>query len=382
MVPAARYAAAIEILDRILDGMPAERALTSWARGARYAGSKDRAFVRDVVFDGLRRRRSAVARGGQETGRGVVLGLLRADGPDPSEIFTGIGHAPAGLTAEEAMDPGPSKEPGVRSDVPDWMLPHFARAFGEARDEVLQAQQARAPVFVRVNRLRGDVARALDMLGREGVEAEPVTGIPGALRVTANVRRLGQSRAYADGLVEMQDASSQRAVAFLEPGGLDLAIDYCAGGGGKALALAGAGVARVLAHDVSQARMKDIPARAARAGARIEVVSRERLPLAPLVFVDAPCSGSGTWRRTPDAKWRLDPAGLDALVALQKTVLAEAAQHVAPGGTLAYATCSVFHVENEEISASLAGWRVVKELRLAPGPDGDGFYLAVLERCP
>jgi 16S rRNA (cytosine967-C5)-methyltransferase len=202
--------------------------------------------------------------------------------------------------------------------------------------------------------------------------------------VVAGARALRGSPAYADGLVEIQDAASQ-AIADLgaaRPG--ECVLDYCAGGGGKALALAAAmgGAGRVIAHDVDARRMKDLPARAERAGARVEI-----MPALPgrlrgacdLVFVDAPCSGTGAWRRNPDGKWTLTMAEVEALAALQRRIIAEAAAFVAPGGRMIYATCSLLRVENEDaLIAAPSGWRVGKSLRLSPLDGGDGFFGATL----
>jgi 16S rRNA (cytosine967-C5)-methyltransferase len=163
-------------------------------------------------------------------------------------------------------------------------------------------------------------------------------------------------------------------------------LDYCAGGGGKALGMADLAAVTVTAHDIDPGRMVDLPVRAARAGVRIDICGTADLPQAAydLVLCDAPCSGSGTWRRTPEAKWHLTPARLAELCALQAEVLANGAAVVAPGGVLAYATCSVLDVENAaQIDAFLArnpGWQATEALRTAPGPAGDGFYLSVIRK--
>ncbi len=389
MTPGARVAAAAEILDRILGGAPAEQALTTWARGNRFAGSGDRAAIRDHVFDALRRRESSAALGGGRTGRALMIGLLRGQGLDPATLFTGQGHAPAPLTAEEAA-PAPDlaglPEP-VRLDFPDWAGGHLRASLGTGFEPVMSSLRDRAPVFLRVNLSRATRAAAIDALRGEGVTAVPHALADTALMVTEGARWLRLTQAWAGGLIELQDASSQAAVtAILEGRAPGRVLDYCAGGGGKALALADRG-ARVLAHDADPGRMADLPARAERAGLRIgRVTKAEAQAQAPfdLVVTDVPCSGSGAWRRQPEARWTLTPARLEDLCRLQETILTEAAPLVAPGGRLAYVTCSLLRAENEDrVAAFLAdtpGWVCHAQRRWLPTGGGDGFFLALLGR--
>jgi 16S rRNA (cytosine967-C5)-methyltransferase len=385
MTPAARAAAAIAVLDRWLAGTPAEQALTNWGRASRYAGSGDRAAVRDLVFQAIRCRRSLAHRGGADTGRGLILGLLRQSQEDPATVFTGQGHAPAPLSAAEAADPGPAT--GLAAlDCPDWLAPALRASLGDLFVPVMAALQRRAPVFLRVNTARSTRAEATAALAPDGIEVEPHPLAATALLVTRGARRVQASRAYAEGLVDLQDAASQ-AVALavpLAPG--DRVLDLCAGGGGKALALAARG-ARVTASDADPARMRDLPARAARAGAIIDIASPDRLRgLFDVVLADAPCSGSGAWRRSPEGKWALTPGRLDSLRALQRDVLDAAAARLRPGGTLAYATCSLLDQENaEQADACLArhpDLRDAGRLTLTPCDGGDGFFLALLRREP
>ena len=385
MTPGARIAAAIEVLDRILAGEAAERALTTWARGHRFAGSKDRAAIRDHVFDALRRKRSLAAQGGAMTGRAI---LAAQAGEGAEALFTGEGHAPAPLEASEraTLARTPEMTEAEALDLPDWLWPAWCKSLGPEAAAAARAQQDRADLFLRVNRRRGTVAAAQAALAAEEIDTEPHPQVRGALRVTGNPRRLATSRAYAEGLVEVQDAASQWAVAQvpLDPGAR--VLDYCAGGGGKALAFADRG-AVVTAHDIAPQRMADIPARAKRAGVQIAVAGPRDLDPAArfdLVFCDAPCSGSGTWRRTPDAKWRLTPEGLAALGRSQRDALRGALGHVASGGRLAYATCSVLHGENdavvEEALAADPGLTLESRALRLPDAEGDGFYLALILR--
>lgn len=387
MTPAARIAAAIPILDEILAGTAAEKALVGWARRSRFAGSGDRAAVRDHVFDALRRRRSLAALGGAESGRGLMIGLLRDAGRDPSEVFDGAGHGPAALTAEEAAWRPAEMPRGVRLDCPDWLLPLFEESLGAAAEDALEALRHRAPVFARVNLSKGSREAAIADLAAAGIEAVAHPEVATALEITGNARRLQASGAFREGRIEVQDAASQAAVLALPLGNGMRVLDYCAGGGGKALAIADRIQGEVVAHDIDPGRMADLPARAARAGARIALARTLELGrLAPfdVVFCDAPCSGSGTWRRTPEAKWRLTPERLSALTAMQDEVLEAAAGLVRPGGVLGYATCSVLRQENEvrveRFAAGRPEWRVEVPLRRAPDAGGDGFFLALLGR--
>jgi 16S rRNA (cytosine967-C5)-methyltransferase len=385
MTPAARVAAAIEVLDRILGGLPAERALTAWARGNRYAGSGDRAAVRDHVFSALRCRRSFAALGGGHSGRALMLGELRAAGHDPATIFSGERHAPAALSPAEIAGGAPEL---VALDCPDWLAPELRRSLGGGFAAVMAALRHRAPVFLRVNPLRGTPAAAIAALTGEGIACTPHPLARNALQVTAGERKISASLAYLEGLVEVQDAASQAVVEALDVPAAGRILDLCAGGGGKALALAARlPRATILAHDANPGRMVDLPARAARAGARIRLADGAGLARAApfdLVLCDVPCSGSGAWRRSPEAKWALTQARLDELTAMQDAILDRAAPLVAAGGTLAYVTCSLLEVENaDRIAAFLArtpGWQVVARRRLTPLDGGDGFYMAHLTR--
>lgn len=388
MTPAARLAAAIAILDQVREGAPAERALTNWGRASRFAGSGDRAAVRDHVFDVLRCRGSFAALGGGESGRALVLGLARAQGLAVAALFTGEGHAPAPLSAQEAArlaQPLPAEGALADLDWPDWLRPQLQADLGAAYAAVSARMRARAPVFLRVNLARGDRAAAQAALALEGIATRPDPLAETALEVTGGARRVQASAAYRDGLVELQDAASQAAIAQVPVAAGMRVLDYCAGGGGKALALAArAPKARIEAHDIDPGRMRDIPVRAARAGARISTVAPGRLGRDyDLVLVDAPCSGSGTWRRTPEAKWRLTPERLAELCTLQAQILRAAAARVAPGGRLLYMTCSLLDAENAaqvEAFVRETGWRVAEQRRFTPLDGGDGFFAAQLER--
>jgi len=374
MTPGARLSAAIAVLDRVLAGEAAEKALTNWGRASRFAGSGDRAAVRDLVFDALRCLRSAAALGGAMTGRGLVLGRLRELGTDPAALFTGEGHAPAPL----ADEPGRAPQGYEAWDLPDWLGDAFRDSLGDRAEAVALALRARAPLFLRVNLRKTDLPGAQAALRSEGIETRPHPIALTALEVTEGARRVSASRGYETGLVEVQDASSQAVTQALPLSKGMKVLDFCAGGGGKTLAMAAQADVTITAHDIDAGRMRDLPGRAARAGVKVSITAPGAVRgQFDLVLVDAPCSGSGTWRRTPEAKWRLTPERLADLTTLQTQVLAQAAAHVAPGGWLAFVTCSVLRAENEKPLQD-KGYSVVKSLQTLPTDGGDGFAFALL----
>lgn len=381
MTPAARLQSAIDILDTILAGKPAEQALTNWARGNRFAGSKDRAAIRDHVFDCLRCLRSYAHLGGRQDGRGLVLGLLRATGTDPATLFAGAGYGPPALTDADL----PTTTPMPRAtalDCPDWLLPLMDRSLGAEAEPALRALRERAPVFLRVNIARTDIPQAAALLAEDGVETQLVPLADTALQVTGGARKIRQSRTFQTGLVELQDAASQAVIAVLPALEGAQVMDYCAGGGGKALAMAARG-AHVTAHDANPRRMADIPIRAARAQARI-TVHHQPHGLFDLVLTDVPCSGSGAWRRAPEGKWALTHAELTRLQGLQSDILASAWHHVRPGGWLAYATCSLLDIENTApVNAFVSGQpkaSLHSTRSYLPSDGGDGFFHALIQK--
>lgn len=380
MTPAARLSAAITVLDRILQADDAETALTRWGRSSRFAGSGDRSAVRDLVFAALRRRRSCAALGGAMTGRGLILGLMRQAGVDLADLFTGQGHAPGPVLPEEA-----GRLPaGLEAlDCPDWLGPQLQGSLGDDFEAVLHDLQDRAPVFLRVNTARIDRDRARGLLARDGIATEVAPLVDSALQVTENARKIQTCAAYLTGLVDLQDLSSQAVVQALPIRDGASVLDYCAGGGGKSLAIAGRWKVRLHAWDARPQRMKDLPARAARAGARIAVLpDPARAAPYDLVLCDAPCSGSGSWRRDPQGKWALTPDSLMQVVKVQAEVLDKASCFIKRGGVLAYATCSMLRVENEDQIAGFlarhAGWTCTMRRRFSSLQGGDGFFVALL----
>lgn len=385
MTPAARLQAAIEILDQIQTGTAAERALTGWARRSRFAGSKDRAAVRDHVFDALRSRRSFAALGGSDSGRGLMIGMIRAQGGDPADLFGGSPYGPAALNDNEATGGRPPATPAEQLDLPDWLWPLFQSSLGEAASDCARALQSRAPVHLRVNLSQASRDQAAEQLLQENVSTHPHPAADTALEVLEGARKIRNSTAYKSGIVELQDAASQAVVSALPLSDGMRVLDYCAGGGGKTLAMAARANMQLFAHDAAPERMRDLPDRAQRAGASVQVIADPNVRQAfDLILCDAPCSGSGSWRRDPEGKWRLTSEQLQKLGQLQARILDDAALLLRPGGLLAYATCSLLDVENEDQSSAFLsrhpGWilRLQNSWNFADGTDG--FYTAQMQK--
>ncbi|HEY2481221.1 MAG TPA: RsmB/NOP family class I SAM-dependent RNA methyltransferase, partial [Caulobacteraceae bacterium] len=365
-----RLAAAIAVLDDMAERhRPARLALKSWGEGARYAGAKDRASVSGLVLDALRQRRSLAFCIGDDSHRGAVLavaGLLWGWDLERLTAAAGELHGPGPLSEAEAARlacPRPLEDapPEVRGDFPDWLGPHMARAFGPDVAAEGSALAGRAPIDLRVNTIKTDPGRALKALAPFAAQATGV--LETALRIAAPAasERAPPVEAlpeFAKGWFEIQDLGSQIAAALAGDIAHRQVLDICAGGGGKTLALAAAmnNTGQLFAYDLDGRRLADTQRRAQRAGVRnLQVRSPFRPdPLADLlgrmdlVFADAPCTGSGVWRRHPDAKWRLAPAQLAQRIVEQDAVLAAAGPYVKSGGRLIYVTCSLFAEENED----------------------------------
>lgn len=386
MTPAARVAAAIEILDAILAGQNVEGALTRWARNSRYAGSKDRAAVRDHVYGALRRKASSLAITNGTTGRDWMRGFLKNSAVDLASIFGQVGgHGPSALSDQEMLFQ-PDLDAATAHDIPQWLWPMWQADLGSDAQLIARALWDPADVFLRVNLAKSSREHALEVLHQDEIDAEPHPTIETAVHVTGRTGKIAQSRAYVQGLVELQDASSQASVMVLPRNGGGSVLDYCAGAGGKSLALAAWLNTQVDAFDVDAQRMSDLPARAARAGVGVRVL-RELSDLNnsyKTVFCDAPCSGSGTWRRDPMGKWALTADRLGELVSIQHSILVDAASRVAAGGSLVYATCSVLSCENQNqvtlFCETHPDWGVIEMHQFVPTRHGDGFFVAHLSQ--
>ena len=383
MTPAARVQAAIELLDQVsaaaqADGAAADTLIARYFAERRYAGSKDRRAVRELVYRAIRSFGEA-----PHDGRSAMVALARADDALAS-LFDGARHAPAAIGSDEQ-----AAQPSL---LPGWIEPLLAAPVdADERRALLD----RAPLHVRANALK----TTRDVLLARWPDATPIEGVAQGLSLPEG------TNVETDGLAEVQDAGSQMIAAACEARAGMTVLDLCAGAGGKTLALAADmdGKGRLIAADTVRDRLARLTPRAERAGAIVETrlldPKREAVALADLqggcdvVLVDAPCSGSGTWRRNPEARWRLTPERLDRIVALQAHVLDIAAPLIKPGGRLVFAVCSLIDREGrEQAEAFLArhpGWHAVppQEPARAHGPgtlllprrDGtDGFFFATL----
>jgi 16S rRNA (cytosine967-C5)-methyltransferase len=317
-----------------------------------------------------------------------MLGALRLAGVDPDTVFCSAPYAPAELSEAERVS-GRAPLDGAESlDLPDWLWPLWQDSLGDRAEDAAIALKHRAPVHLRVNLLKSDLEQARQSLSQDGVTVEPHPAAKTALLVLEGVRRIRGSRAYLSGLVELQDAASQAVVETLPLGDGTRVLDFCAGGGGKTLALAARARLDLFAHDAAPRRMRDLPERARRAGADVTILETSELAGSgpfDLVLCDAPCSGSGSWRRAPEGKWSLTPEKLAGLCKTQAAILEQAAELVSPGGTLAYATCSVLADENtgqiNQFLAQTPGWHKVRDVSWMVSDGTDGFYLALLTRA-
>ena len=383
MTPGARISAMIEILETVLAGVPTEKALTNWARARRFAGSKDRAAIRDYVYQAVRCRRSSGAWPSPGSARAWALGSLRQQGADIGALFNGLGHAPAVLDLAESDISSPT--PPDLYDVPDWVLERMIEDHGmEKAHEIAGVLRDRAPVCLRVNLRKATIQQVQEALEADGILTELNPICDTALNVLSNHRKVAMHACFKNGLIEKQDAGSQAVAARIPVHGRIL--DYCAGGGGKSLAIAARTGATLFAHDINHGRMSEIEPRANRGGHDISVIAPDDINTAGVfdtLICDIPCSGSGAWRRSPDGKWRLTSDELLVFVNLQRKILEKAIEHLAPGGTLAMVTCSIFASENQEqkewLLSTFKDLTYFDEMLLTPADTHDGLYLVTFK---
>jgi 16S rRNA (cytosine967-C5)-methyltransferase len=370
MTPSARISAAIEVIADIdAKRRPAAESLKEWGLAHRFAGSGDRAAIAGLVYDTLRRKCSAGYLMGGDTPRAAVLGMLRLErslGVDTiGSLFSGLRFAPEPLTDVEAktlasatLDTAP---PQIAGDYPAWLDSYLTRTFGDQRGQEAAALARRAPLDLRVNTLKGSREEAFAALAHLGATAcrWSSIGLRLELRPDAKSPAIQAEPAFLKGLIEVQDEGSQLValMAGAQPG--STVIDLCAGAGGKTLALAAAmeNRGKIFATDRDKRRLAPIHERLERAGVKCVDVRTPAGPADPiadlavtadLVLIDAPCTGTGTWRRNPDAKWRTRPGALEQRNKEQAEVLDRAAALVKPGGRIAYVTCSVLTEENDD----------------------------------
>jgi 16S rRNA (cytosine967-C5)-methyltransferase len=377
MTPAARLSAAIELIETIeAQRVPAAKALKEWGTAHRYAGSGDRAAISGLIWDVLRRRASSAWIMDDDTPRARVLGMLKLErGLDVDAVAAlcdGGRFAPAPLTDGEraaltsrSLENAPAP---IAGDYPEWLDGYLAQVFGDDRVAEATAMASRAPLDLRVNTLKAKREKILPSLAHLGARPTPWSPVGLRIELGADARSPG-IHAEADfikGAIEVQDEGSQLAalLSAARPG--EQVIDLCAGAGGKTLALAALmqGKGRLIATDRDKRQLAPIHERLSRAGvhnADVRTPKGEGDTLgdirasADLVLIDAPCTGTGTWRRNPDAKWRMRPGALEVRLKDQIKVLDRAAALVKPGGRIAYVTCSVLPPENgEQIRAFVA----------------------------
>lgn len=428
MTPAARIASAIEVLADIeAHRRPAAEALKDWGLSHRFAGSKDRAAIASLVYDGLRKKASAVWIMGEETPRATMLGALKLARnmveENIAKLCDGTKFAPSVLSNAErralqkaSLDGAPAH---IAGDFPEWLEPALARAFGARLVDETRALAARAPIDIRTNTLKVERAALGPRLAHFGAAPTPHSPVGYRFPVDADGRgpALQATEEFVKGLFEIQDEGSQLVAAMAGAAPGMQVVDLCAGGGGKTLELAALmnNRGQIFSTDVDARRLAPIHERLSRAGARNVQVrtpkGRGDEPLTDLfgkidlVLVDAPCTGVGTWRRNPDIKWRVRPGALEQRMKEQDEVLARAARLVRPGGRIAYVTCSVLAEENDNrIAAFLANNATYSPvapdevlalapdtlsergdlatnhgLQLTPARTGtDGFYLALI----
>ena len=431
MTPAARLSAAIELIDTIdTQRVPAAKALKEWGTAHRYAGSGDRAAISGLIWDVLRRRASSAWIMDDDTPRARVLGMLKLErGLDvdaTAALCDGGRFAPEPLSEREraalasrSLKDAPAH---IAGDYPEWLDGYLAQVFGDDRVAEATAMASRAPLDLRVNTLKARRERALASLAHLGAHPTPWSPVGLRIELGADARNPGvhAEEVFIKGAVEVQDEGSQLAalLSAAKPG--EQVIDLCAGAGGKTLALAAMmqGKGRLIATDHDKRQLAPIHERLSRAGvhnADVRTPKGEADTLgdirasADLVLIDAPCTGTGTWRRNPDAKWRMRPGALEMRLKDQEAVLDRASALAKPGGRIAYITCSVLPPENgEQVRAFVARhpdfgvvppsqivtalWDRAEDFAAATlqSPEGllmtprrtgtDGFFVSVLKR--
>ena len=402
MRPISRAAASIEVIDDYLSGKPIEVALKKWFRDNRFAGSNDRYAIRNIIFDVLRKRRSLIfpfqIAGREENGRLLILSYL-ADHYEQTELIKGINQnkyfeePPSSneLTILEQKNKILSEAPNsVVLDYPSFLTEGLAQFLGKNFEIVMGKMRERAPLYLRLNRLKGRMNEIEDLMAAEGIVCSRLSGYSDALQVDDGRRLVKSSKCYTSGMVEIQDLSSQVMSDLPEIIEGTRILDYCAGGGGKTLAMASKinNKGDLLAFDINQKRLVDLRRRVIRAGARVRLLQlsdlKDYISSCDVVFVDAPCSGSGIWRRDPEAKWNLTKNRLEELIVTQLEILEDACKYVKVGGVIIYVVCSMLPEEGDiqvdKFLSKKSNFKNLNRSLLHPLVAGDGFFRAVLKR--
>jgi 16S rRNA (cytosine967-C5)-methyltransferase len=432
MTPAARLSAAIELITTIdAQRIPAAKALKEWGTAHRFAGSGDRAAISGLIWDVLRRRASSAWIMDEDTPRARVLGMLKLERGLNAEAIAalcdGSRFAPESLSERErealtsrSLEKAPAH---IAGDYPEWLDSHLTQVFGDDRVAEAEAMASRAPLDLRVNTLKAKREKVLGSTAHLGTMPTPWSPIGLRIDLSADARNPGihSEEDFIKGAIEVQDEGSQLAalLSAAKPG--EQVIDLCAGAGGKTLALAAMmqGKGRLIATDHDKRQLAPIYERLSRAGihncdVRTPKGDSDTLvdirASADLVVIDAPCTGTGTWRRNPDAKWRMRPGALEVRLKDQIEVLDRASALVKPGGRIAYITCSFLPSENGEQIRSFVGrhpefsvtppaqivtalWDKAEDFAAATlqSPEGllmtprrtgtDGFFVSVLKKA-
>ncbi|MDE0780157.1 MAG: RsmB/NOP family class I SAM-dependent RNA methyltransferase, partial [Alphaproteobacteria bacterium] len=397
MIPSARVAAAIEILDEIARAdAPADAILANWTRTHRFAGSKDRRAIRELVYRDLRkgaqyRWLSKLVGGDPASPRARMMVASEQEGAGTAVArFDGSQYGPSSLAEAELaqvaklheMDIGKAPD-WVKCDCPDDIYGLLASQWPQSVVEEVQALNERAPVDLRVNTMRVNVDEARTALAEAEYECVPTSFSPIGLRGSAHTN-FSTLTPFRKGLVDPQDESSQ-LVSLLVDAKPDMkVIDFCAGAGGKSLSLAAMmeNKGEIVACDTLMSRLSRMEPRRARLGLdniRVQQVEEGEVPegldgWADRVLVDAPCTGSGTWRRSPELRWRTGLDDIETYAATQTKLLATAAKMVRPGGRLIYAVCSIFNAEGRDIARAFG--EANPEFSRAPVADALGAELA------
>ncbi len=426
MKPAARIQSAIEILTTVFEGKrPADAVIADYFKLRRYAGSKDRRAINAQVY-GILRSRARLNWFAEKvelnpTARILVLIDNILKGEDVEALFSGEQYAPAPLQgraleiipilAEFDISQAPDH---VRLEYPEWLDQDLRSSLGDDFEAVLDSLNEEAPLDLRINTLHEDKDKAIELLAKQNIETEVGSFSPICLRSQKKVK-LGGLKIYKEGLVDVQDEGSQLIALLTQAKDQELVVDFCAGGGGKTLALAAEmeNKGHLYALDISSTRLYKMKRRLERAGISnvlLNPIKAENDPWlkqfelrVDRLLIDAPCSGLGAWRRNPESRWKMTKELLDDLLGRQKRILQSAAHLVKPGGRVVYATCSLLKRENEDqITAFLKendNYAIVpistvwEERFDTPCPfegdymtmqpnlhKSDGFFCAVLER--
>ena len=397
--------ASIVILKNILNGCNANKAVNDWSKSNRFAGSSDKFLIRDLVFSGLRRKKSCFfvfkKFGLPQDSRCIVIITVNELGYDIQQFFTSSKYGPKKLNHVEKEAIIAQKALLKKSknfekyDFPDFLENDLKSSLGIFFESFLEFSKFRAPLFIRINKIKTSLDLVEKKLNFENIKTKRLVNIKDSLQILDNHRKIKNSHLYKNGFFEIQDVSSQSVVNFifenlkLQDNKINV-LDYCAGSGGKTLALASClkGNGNFFAYDLYSFRMKKLNERLIRNGVKCSVLKEDDIVKRKFFFdyviVDVPCSGSGTWRRNPELKWDLNKNKLKQILSAQQRILLAASNLINNNGKIAYITCSVLDIENiNQVNFFLdinKNFKIVKEKKIFCDFGGDGFYVAILKK--